>query len=112
AVVGLAHAAKNAGRDSERLAERACERFERSVIGIQRDVGNPITSPREPPRGALQQQTTAHLTRSFIDESPEDTIKLGSAFVSETRQFRRAFFQIKRSDYGFRKSLVFAAVHK
>lgn len=89
----------------------ARERFERSVVGVERDIRNPIAGPREPPRGTLQQQAATHFTGGFIDERPEDAVKLGSALVSEAGQLGRASFQVERSGYGFRKSLVFAAVH-
>src|SRR5215469_3995118 len=90
------HPAIQAGRDAERFAEGASEGFERTVLGIEGDVGDRGRGSRQLPRRAFEQESTAHFSRSFRDQRLKQPEETGATGVSKPRQAGSSKFAVER----------------
>jgi len=100
----ITHAPVAAGRNLKRFSERARERLQRSVVGIEGDVGDRHSSMRQLIGGSFEQQPPSHGSRSFFDHGSEYPVKLGAALIRLTRQIVRLRRSIQRIRHDRRES--------
>src|SRR5579872_4512082 len=90
------HAPVKARRDAESLAERARERLERTVLGVERDFGNRKRDAYQLPRCTLQQETPPHLSRALRNQGLKQPEKAAAAAIGLPRQIARLHCLIER----------------
>lgn len=84
--MGRAHPPVQTRRDPKCPPKRPRERLKRTVMRVERDIGDRQAGPPQPPGGAFEKQSPPHRGGRLVHHRAKDSEKLRSAPVRVTRQ--------------------------
>lgn len=94
--VRITHAAVEAGRSPKSFSESASERLQRTVVGVQGDVGDRHSGMPQLIGCSFQQQPSSHGCRSLFDHGSEQPVELRAALIRLARQILRFRLRVQR----------------
>ena len=80
------HPPIQAGRCPKSFPERAGERLQRTVVGVQRNIGYGRFGVRQLIGSSFQQEPPSHGCRSFFDNRSEQPVELRAALIGRARR--------------------------